>query len=119
MAKSIKISDNEMMFLREESALSSRSVAGQAEHWLRIGRAIEKAPTFSYQHVRNALAGLTNPDELTGEEQEVFIDRFADSMWDKATPEQEVAFAQALGDGTLVGVNDTGKLVYHKRGKSE
>lgn len=117
MAKSIKISDNEMVFLREESALSSRSVARQAEHWLRIGRAIEQAPTFNYQHIRNALAGLISPDKLSGEEREVFFDRFADSMWSKATSDEKAAFAQALGQGTLVGVNDNGELVYQQADK--
>lgn len=44
MAQSIKLSDKEMDILRKEAALSSRSLAGQAEHWLRIGRAIERSP---------------------------------------------------------------------------
>ena len=73
MAQSIKISDKEVDILRAEAPLRSRSIGGQAEHWLRIGRAIERSPSFNYQRITQALKGLLNPDVLTAEEQEVFL----------------------------------------------
>ncbi len=113
MPKSIKISDEEMNFLREEASLYSRSIAGQAEHWLRIGRAIEKSPSFNYQHIRDALSGLISPDELSAEEQEIFFDEFSDAMWE-VTPEQELAFQKQLGLGKFAGLDDNGKVIYQR-----
>jgi hypothetical protein len=55
MAQSVKIADEEMEIVRKESAVQSRSIAGQIAHWLRIGRAIERSPTFDYARFRAAL----------------------------------------------------------------
>lgn len=117
VARSIKISDEEMKCLREEAELSSRSIAGQVEHWLRIGRAIERSPAFNYQRVREALKGLLSPDDLSGEEQEVFFEDFADEMWKPPTAEDKAAFEKHLGKGTLVGLDDKDVLVYRRQEK--
>jgi len=114
--QSIKISDNEMVYLREEAKLSSRSIAGQVEHWLRIGRAIEKSSVFNYQQIRDALSGLTSPDELNAEEQSVFFEEFSDSMWD-VTPEQEDYYAERRQSGKGVGLDENDNLIYQKPGK--
>jgi len=114
MAQSIKISDEEMTFLRKEAKLSSRSIAGQVEHWLRIGRAIEKSPAFSYRRVQEALTGLVSPDDLNAEEQEVFFEEFEDDIWKRRTPEEEAAFVKHLGKGTLVGLDDDNELVFQR-----
>lgn len=113
MSKSIKISDEAMNLLREEASLYSRSIAGQAEHWLRIGRAIEKSPSFNYRHIKDALAGFTSPDELNVEEQEVFFEEFSDAMWE-VTPEQEKAFEKQLGSGRFSGLDKNNKLIYQE-----
>lgn len=113
MAKSIKISDEEMALIREEAAISSRSIAGQVEHWIRIGRAIERSPNFTYQHIKDALCGRTSPDDLSAEEQEVFFDEFADSLWE-VTPEQEDFFAERKKAGLGVGLDENDNLVYQQ-----
>lgn len=112
MAHSIKISDDEMAVLRQEAKLSSRSLAGQTEHWLRIGRAIERSPAFNYQRVREALSGLLSPDELNGEEQDVFHEEFRNEMVKPLTPEDEAAFVEYLGKGPSVGLDENDNLIY-------
>ena len=52
MAQSVKLGDELMNLVRRESALQSRSVAGQITHWARIGRAIDRSGNFD--HARNA-----------------------------------------------------------------
>lgn len=116
MAQSIKISDKEMDLLRKEASLSSRSIAGQVEHWLRIGRAIENSSAFTYQHIRDALSGITSPDQLTAEEQEVYISELSDSMWE-TTPEQETFYAQRREQGLGVGLDDDDNLEYEQSPK--
>lgn len=113
MAQSIKISDDEMMLLRKEADVSSRSIAGQAEHWLRIGRAIERSSAFNYQHIKEVLAGLANPDELSAEEQEVFFEEFSDSMWE-VTSEQDAFFAKRRKLGLGVGLDENDNLIYQR-----
>lgn len=110
MAQSIKISDDEMRILREEAEISRRSVAGQAEHWMRIGRAIEKSSVFNYQRIKDALRGLVDQDTLSGDEQEVFFEHFADSMWEES-PEMNKFFAERRKSGVGVGLDDEGNLV--------
>lgn len=112
MARSVKISDEEMKFLREEATLASRSIAGQIEHWLRIGRAIERSPSFNYQRIRDALQGLVSPDDLGAEEQEVFFEEFANEMSKQPSEESKAAFVRHLGKGRLVGLDEEDKLVY-------
>ncbi len=91
MSQSIKISNPIMQAVRNESALSSRSLAGQVEYWVRIGRAIENSPKFSYSRIKLALNADMSTDELSTEEQEVFFDQFYGSMWSDSS-EQESAF---------------------------
>lgn len=110
MAQSIKISDDEMLSLRREADLSSRSIAGQAEHWMRIGRAIESSSEFDYKNIRKALSGLVSPDDLGLEEQEVFVDMLADSMWSE-TPEQTAFYAERREKGLGVGMDTDGNII--------
>jgi len=81
MSQSLKISVETMNELRSAASLTSRSLAGQAEYWMRIGRAIERSPHFNYLHIEQALKGLIAPAELSLEEQEVYVDALADSLW--------------------------------------
>jgi len=103
MAQSIKISDEEMELVRREAELSSRSIAGQVTHWMRIGRALERAPGFSYAHVRAALAADRSPDALSADEQEVYLDALADVGRDGA-PEQDAFFKARRETGLGVGL---------------
>lgn len=110
MAKSIKISEEEIEILRKEAKLSSRSLAGQVTHWLRIGRAIERAPDFSYVRVREALEARRSPDLLSSEEQAIFIDELMQAASNE-TPEQADFFRQRRKAGKGVGADRTGKIV--------
>lgn len=111
MAQSVKLSDDVMAHIRRESALQSRSVAGQITHWINIGRAIEQSSTFDYLCVRKALAGKVSPDELTAEEQEVWFAEFTAGI---ASPGEDEArfFAERHTLGRGVGMAEDGSLVY-------
>jgi hypothetical protein len=110
MAKSIKISDEEMALVRQEAALASRSIAGQVTHWMRIGRTIERAPEFNYAHIREALEGRRSPDALTGEEQVLYIDDLLSTTAGE-TPEQAVLFQARREAGRGVGSGPNGEIV--------
>jgi len=110
MAQSIKISDQDMEMIRAEAALSSRSIAGQVAHWMKIGRAVERAPEFAYEHIRQALAAARSPDALTGEEQAVYIDELLTAV-STETPEQAAFFETRRDAGLGVGADDDGAIV--------
>ena len=80
MAQSIKISNTEMEILRDESKLFGRSIAGQAEYWMRIGRAIEQSEHFNYHKIQAVLKGTLSPDHLNRDEQEVYLDDLIRAM---------------------------------------
>lgn len=113
MAKSIKISDEEMELVREEAALSCRSIAGQVTHWMRIGRTIERAPEFNYAHIREALEGRRSPDTLTGEEQVLYIHDLLSATAEE-TPEQAAFFQSRRQAGRGVGSGPNGEIVKQK-----
>ncbi|MEO0981348.1 MAG: hypothetical protein AAFX03_01705 [Pseudomonadota bacterium] len=114
MAQSIKISDQDMEIVRREAELSSRSIAGQVAHWMRIGRSIERAPEFTYAHVREVLEGRRGPDALTGEEQAVYVDALVEAV-SKPTAEQEAFFAKRKKAGLGVGADKSGAIVKQTR----
>jgi len=111
MSQTIKISDQEVNILRKEAPINSRSIAGQAEHWLRIGRAIERAPNFNYLRITEALKGLISPDELSAEEGDVFFDEFSQSL-ETETPEQIAFFEDRKSRGLGVGLDENDNLIY-------
>lgn len=78
--RAVKISGEEYAALREAAAVNSRSIVGQAEHWLRIGRAVERDPSIAYSRIEQALHGLLSVDALDDDEQEAFFDAFSDFM---------------------------------------
>lgn len=109
MAQSIKISDREMELIRREAELSSRSIAGQVTHWMRIGRSIERSADFNYAQVREALKGRRSPDALSAEEQAVYIDELLAEA-SEATPEQQTFFAKRRKAGVGVGLDASGNI---------
>lgn len=116
MAQSIKIPDEEMELVRKEAELSSRSIAGQVTHWMRIGRSIERAPEFGYVHVREALEGKRSPDVLSGEEQAVYLDELMSGATVE-TPEQAAFFEKRRKAGLGVGARADGKIVRQPKPK--
>ena len=111
MSSAVKISDEEMQALREAAALQSRSIAGQAEHWLRLGRAFERDPRFGYAKIEQALKGLVSPDDLNDTEQEQYFDKLGASYWD-ASPVEDASFAEMRRRGEGVGMDEEGNIVY-------
>jgi hypothetical protein len=110
MAQSIKLSDDVVNIVRSAAEVHGRSVAGQAEHWLRLGRAIERAPGFDYRRVTEALAGKADVDALSFEEQQAFFDQF-DVLMELPSPEGEAFFSAMRERGGAVGELDDGTLV--------
>lgn len=113
MSQAIKISDAEMVVLREAAALQSRSIAGQAEHWMRLGRAFERDPRFGFAKVEQALKGLISPDELNDAEQEDYFEKLSASYW-VPSPVEDAFFAERRRRGVGVGMDGAGNIVLQK-----
>ena len=107
----VKISEEEMKHLREAAPLQSRSIAGQAEHWIRLGRAFERDPRFGFAKVEQALRGLIAPMDLNDEEQDEYLDRLGRSNWEPSRTE-DAFFAEMRGRGEGVGMDDDGRIVF-------
>ena len=110
--ESIRISDKEFSTLKAAKQIGNRSIGGQAEHWMKIGRAIEKSSAFSYQHIQDALTGDYNPEELTPEEDAVFVDEYMDSLL-TPTAEQDSFFTQRKKDKLGVGLDAKNNIITH------
>jgi len=110
LAQSVKLADEVMALVREESGLQSRSVAGQVAHWVKIGHAVEHSGHFDYARIRAALKGTLSPDALSPEEQDTWFADFADTMAEPSEGEQGYfAHRRQLGRG--VGLSDTGAII--------
>lgn len=113
MAQSVKLGNDLMRFVRRESELQSRSVAGQITHWVRIGRAIEKSGNFDSARITAVLAGERETTELTDEEKAVWLDSFTDVLAEPG-PDEEAFFARRRRLGLGVGLDAAGNLVRAK-----
>lgn len=112
MGAAVKISDMEMQALREAAEVHNRSISGQAEHWIRLGRAVERDPRFGYVQIEEALRGLRPVSSLTDEQQEEFFERFAAETL--LPTERELAFWEdRRRRGLGVGMDEEGNIVRH------
>ena len=75
MVATLKIAEEEMVHLRYAAKLHSRSLAGQAAHWMRLGRAVESAPDMTLNRVELALKGLLDVTQLNDADLGVFLDK--------------------------------------------
>jgi hypothetical protein len=110
MGYTVKISKTEMNALRESAVLQSRSLSGQAEHWLRLGRAFERDPRFGFSNVEQALKGLLSQDELTDAQQEEYLDGLSDGYWKKSHVADSF-FDDRRARGLGVGMDEAGNVV--------
>jgi hypothetical protein len=55
MATAVKLSDNIISEAKIISKALNRSLAGQIEHWARIGKIAEENPDLSYEFIKNIL----------------------------------------------------------------
>jgi hypothetical protein len=55
MATAVKLSEHIITEAKIISKALNRSVAGQIEHWVRIGKIAEENPDLSYEFIKNIL----------------------------------------------------------------
>ena len=107
---SVKFPDAFVEDARREAELFNRSVAGQIEHWARIGRALEGAPGIPVERVRETLEGKVKLETLSVQEQRAVFDHMGD--WFDDPPADVVAAYREIGSRPgAVGLDKMGKLV--------
>ena len=111
MPQSVRLSDDVIDMARATSDINSRSVAGQVEHWVKIGRAVERTRGFDYSRIEAALRAQRSRDTLTGEEQAVYDEEFFDLL-DEPTEAELAFFEKMRAEGRGVGVTEDGELDY-------
>ena len=55
MASSVKLSEGIVSEAKITSKALSRSVAGQIEHWAKIGKLVEENPDLTYEFIKDIL----------------------------------------------------------------
>ena len=65
MATAVRVSDGLVDEAKKFSRIDHRSVAGQIEHWARMGKCAEENPDLPYSLIKEILVGL---DELEQDE---------------------------------------------------
>lgn len=58
MTMAVRVSENLVREARLLSAVESRSVTGQIEHWARIGKCAEENPDLTYRFIKDILIGV-------------------------------------------------------------
>jgi hypothetical protein len=58
MAKAVRISEELLMEAKKFSRVDHRSLAGQIEHWARLGKCAEENPDLTYSLIKEMLLGL-------------------------------------------------------------
>ncbi|MVF14813.1 hypothetical protein FT643_22000 [Ketobacter sp. MCCC 1A13808] len=104
MPRTVKISDEMIHLAENERLISGRSLANQIEHWARIGRTIEQSPAFNYERIKAALTAQIAYDDLTFEEQEVYLEELGEALWAEPDAKTKALYAQLTGPG--VNKND-------------
>lgn len=107
---SAKIDDALADQIREEANREGRSFAGQLEHYLKLGRAIARSPSYHHERVNDALTGGIEVRELGADEQDAFFAEFARLM-EKPGGSHEF-WQQRKRSGYGVGLDAAGNLVY-------
>ena len=63
MATAVRISDKLADEAKRFSRIDHRSLAGQIEHWARMGKCAEENPDLPYTLIKEILMGLDELDE--------------------------------------------------------
>jgi hypothetical protein len=58
MAKAVRVSDDLVMAARKFSRVENRSITGQIEHWVKIGKCAEENPDLTYELIKEILLGI-------------------------------------------------------------
>jgi len=80
VARTIRLSDNDILIAQKAAEINNRSIAGQIAHWMHIGRIVEQSPSYDHSRVSAALSAEISYDEMSATEQDVFLDEFFQSM---------------------------------------
>lgn len=106
----IKVNAELVEAARVESKIFHRSIAGQMEHWARLGRVVETGPGYTLDRARAALIGEFDADQLSPDEELLFADLFTDYLM-QPNPENEAFVAKMFAKGGYVGEDEHGRLV--------
>ena len=68
MPTTVRISDDLLNEARKYSKIDHRSLAGQVEHWAKIGKCVEENPDLTYELIKEILIGLAELEQ--GEKEE-------------------------------------------------
>jgi hypothetical protein len=68
MPMPVRISDELLNEARKYSKIDHRSLAGQVEHWARIGKCAEENPDLTYDLIKEIFVGLAELER--GEKEE-------------------------------------------------
>jgi hypothetical protein len=52
MSATVKISESELNAITNAATFNNRTVSDQAEHWIRLGRAVEGVPAFDSEEMQ-------------------------------------------------------------------
>lgn len=58
MATAVRVSDDLVSQAKKASRIDHRSLAGQIEHWARLGKCAEENPDLTYSLIKEILIGL-------------------------------------------------------------
>ena len=58
MAPAVRVSEDLLVAAKKFSRIDHRSVAGQIEHWARLGKCAEENPDLPYALIKEILIGL-------------------------------------------------------------
>ena len=62
MPTAVRVSDDLVSEARKFSKVDHRSLAGQIEHWARLGKCAEENPELTYDQIREILVGIEELD---------------------------------------------------------
>ena len=62
MPSAVRISDELLKNARKSSRVDHRSLAGQIEHWARMGKGVEETPDLTFSLIKEILMGLEEMD---------------------------------------------------------
>lgn len=107
---SVKLSSAFIDEVRQEASVVHRSVGAQVEYWAKLGRAVESAPGFGIDRVRQALDGRLKLEALSVEEQDAVFDQLGD-QFDNPPAELKAHYAELGRREGAIGANAQGRLV--------
>lgn len=107
---SVKLSSAFIDEVRQEASVVHRSVGAQVEYWAKLGRAVESAPGFGIDRVRQALDGRLTLETLSVEQQNAVFDQLGD-QFDNPPGEVKAHYAELGRREGAIGADAQGKLV--------